>query len=334
MTALALPASAGAIAFGGNLNLTPNTNFDCTLLPVPDPFGNATLLPSFQQTCTWMAVGTVAQPFLGSTLVPGNGVVTQVRVRVGGTVGPMRVVVLRAFRDANSLQPPVCCQEVAETTTFTPPPNSVFALNTALPVRNDGAVPDPVSNLITFDSIAISILTPGVAVPLFDTGSHDPANFSNPQAAAWFPAFLPGQQRTNETGVGGFQVLLNGEFAPTLVPPAGGGLTPVQLALVLPAASVNAGRAAVSVRCLSADQCRGLIVLQSARAVGAITSAKRKTATYGKARYSIAAGKAKKVKVKLSRAGKRLLKKHRRPKVWLNVTSGGKTGTARVTLKR
>ena len=332
----AAPAGAGAVPFGADLNLTPNTNFDCTFIPVVGPFGNPVLLPSFQPTCTWMGVGSVAQPQVGGGIVPANGVVTQVRLRVGGTTGPMRVVVLRSFRDQNSTASPACCTEVAETAVFTPPPNAVTVLNTALPVHNDLVGNDPATGMQTFDSLGLSILAPGVSIPLFDTGAHDPSNFSIPQALATFPAYTPGQTRADGAGVGGFQLLLQGELVPTVVtPPAPAGPAPIALALLVPTAPIVGGNVVLTLRCAAAVQCVGFIVLQSARSVGASPAAsKKKAVTYGRARFKIDAGKKKKLKVKLSRTGRKLVKKHKRTKVWMNVKIGSTTTSSRVTLRR
>jgi hypothetical protein len=287
-----------------------------------------------------MSVGTVANPQLGTFLVPVAGTVTQVAVRVGPLTGPMQVVVMRAFRDFNSTASPVCCTEVGRTPVFTPTPNAVTTIATAIAVRKD-VVPDPVNNTVTFDSLALSVLAPNVPVPAFDTGRHDPGDFSIPSAVAYHPAVGPGQEAFRSSGVGGFQVLMAADVTPSATgagpAPAGGGTAPAAIRLVQPAVSVRNGIAPVLIRCnLATGRCTGTLRLQSRRVAGAAAVGKAaRTVTYGTAKISVAAGRQARVKVRLSKAGRRLVRAHRRTKVWLNATVGGKRLAAtRLTLKR
>ena len=344
--ALALTTApvARAIAFGANLGLPANVPFDCTVLPVPTAFGNGYVaLPSPAPTCTWMATGTINQPGAGSFLVPSGGVVTQVRVRVGPVTGPMQVVVLRSFRDVNEVSFPVCCTEVGRTPPFTPAPSAVTTIQTALAVRRD-VVPDPVNNTLTFDSLALSVLAPNVPIPAFDSGIHDPANFNAPQALVYHPAVGPGQEAfARSSGVGGFQVLLDADVTPSTTgagpAPAGGGTAPAAIRLVQAAASVRNGVAPVLVRCdLATGRCGGVLLLQS-RQAGAARAAARgrrsRVVTYGSKRFDVAAGRQAFVRVSLTRATKRLLRRRGSIGVWANATVAGRAlaGT-QLTLKR
>jgi hypothetical protein len=337
-----LAASATpAIPFGADLNLPANVAFDCTALPVPNAFGNGfVILPSGQPTCTWMSVGTVANPQQGSFLVPVAGTVTRLALRVGPLTGPMQVIVMRAFRDANSTAPPVCCTEVGRTPVFTPTPNAVTTIDTALAVRKD-VVPDPVNNTLTFDSLALSVLAPNVPVPAFDTGRHDPGDFGIPTAVAYHPAVGPGQEAFRNSGVGGFQVLMAADVTPSATgagpAPAGGGAAPAAIRLVQQAVSVRNGIAPVLIRCnLATGRCTGTLRLQSrqaARAAGGVRATA--TITYGTGKISVAAGHQARVKVRLSKRGRRLVRAHKRTKVWLSATVGGKRLPAtRLTLRR
>jgi hypothetical protein len=119
--------------------------------------------------------------------------------------------------------------------------------------------------------------------------------------------------------------------------PAGGGTAPAAIRLVQPAVSVRNGIAPVLIRCdLATGRCTGTLRLQSrqaARAAGAAKAAR--TVTYGSGRIDIAAGHQARVKVRLSKRGRRLLRVHRRTKVWLSATVGGKRlPSTRLTLKR
>ncbi|HEV7773616.1 MAG TPA: hypothetical protein VGO48_10060 [Conexibacter sp.] len=346
---LAAPAAAPAIPFGANLNLPANVAFDCTASPLPNAFGTGFVLvpvPNGAQTCSWMAVGTANQPAEGSFLAPVAGTVTQVSARVGPVTGPMQVIVLRSFRDFFSTASPVCCTEVARTPVFTPAPNAVTTIQTALPVRKD-TVPDPVNRTVTFDALALSVLAPGVPVPAFDSGRHNPADFGAPSAIAYHPAVGPGQEAfASGSGVGGFQVLLAADVTPSATGqgPAGGGPTgtaPAAIRLVQPAATVRDGRAPVVITCgLAAGRCVGVLRLQSrAGAAGgraaAVAAKRRRTVTYGSARISVSAGRRATVSVALTRAGRALLRRHARRTVWLNATVGRRAVPAvRLTLRR
>ncbi len=345
--ALALPAAASAVPFGANLALPANVAFDCTALPLPNAFGTGFVLvpvPSGAQTCTWMAAGTAAQPEVGTFVAPIAGTVTQVSVRVGPVTGPMQVVVLRSFRDFFSTQDPICCTEVARTPAFTPAPNAVTTIQTALPVRKD-TVPDPINRTVTFDSLALSVLAPGVPIPAFDSGRHNPADFGRPSALAFHPAIGPGQQAiTTGSGVGGFQVLLAADVTPSATPqgPAGGGpvgTVPAAIRLVQQAVTVRDGRAPLLITCsLAAGRCVGIVRLQSQAAGGAAQAAasrRRRLVTFGSARIDVAAGRQGRVAVQLNRAGRALLRGRRERRVWLNATVGRRAlAGVRVTLKR
>lgn len=340
LAALAAPATARAIPFGANLTLPANVAFDCTALPLPNAFGTGFVLvpvPNGAQTCTWMGAGTAAQPAAGSFLAPVAGTVTQVSVRVGPVTGPMQVVVLRSFRDFFSTQDPVCCTEVARTPPFVPAPNAVTTIQTALPVRKD-TVPDPATRLVTFDALALSVLAPGVPVPLFDSGRHNPADFGAPSALAFHPAIGPGQEAfASGSGVGGFQVLLAADVTPGATAP--GGTAPAAIRLVQAAATVRDGRAPVLITCsLAAGRCVGVLRLQSRAAGGAAAAATRRrarTVTYGSARFDVRHGRRASVSVALTRAGRALLRDHARRTVWVNATVGRRAQPAmRMTLKR
>jgi hypothetical protein len=329
--------TARAIPFGADLNLPANVGFDCTVIPSPPAFGNGfVVLPSGQPTCTWAAIGTIANPKAGTFLVPVAGTVTQVAVRVGPVTGPMQVVVMRAFRDqSTSSAPTVCCTEAGRTPVFTPTPNAVTTIATALAVRKD-VIPDPINNTLTFDSLALSVLAPNVPIPAFDVGDHNPGNFGIPQSVVFHPAVAPGQERFLNSGVGGFQVLMAADVAPSQSgagpTPAPGGAAPA--AIVGRTATVRNGAAPVLIRCtLATGRCTGTLLLQNGAQAAARGKAKK--VTYGRAAIDIAAGKRQTLQVKLTRAGKRLLRKKSKPKVWINASVGGEQVAAtRVTLKK
>jgi len=324
-------ADAHAIPFGANLNAPANVPFDCTALPVNNALGTGyVVLPSRAATCTWMPTGSIAQPSAGQLLTPTSGTVTAIQIRVGPITGPMQVIVMEAFRKTTQAES-VCCQEVARTPPFTPPPNAVSTIQTALPVRKD-IFPNPVNDALTFDTLALSVLAPNVPIPAFDTGLHDATLLNAPLSAVYYPAVAPGQEAFIPTGVGGFQILLAADVTPGPV----AGATVLRLLGATAAVSNNA--APLLIRCeLGAGRCGGVILLQNGRAAGARAASAHaaKTTTYGSAHYDIGAGKSSHVKIKLSSAGRALLRRHRSAKVYVNATmSGKKIAGVRLTLKR
>lgn len=345
LAAATLASPAHAIPFGANLNNPANVTFDCTVLPGPPPGFEPgfTVLPSNATTCTWMSAGSVANAQAGTFVAPVAGTVTQVSVRVGAVTGPMQVVVMRAFRDFFSTASPVCCTEVARTPPFTPTPNAVTTIATALPVRKD-TVPDPINRSVTFDSLALSVLAPNVPVPAFDTGRHDPADFSIPSAVVYHPAVGPNQERFLSSGVGGFQVLMAADVTPS---PTGAGPAPqvpagvgpgitAPIALIGRVLAVNNGAVRLPIRCsLTGARCIGTVRLQSGAVGVAAVAKKRRLKTFGSARVSIPAGRQAKVRVRLNKAGRKLVRSKRRVKVWANASIGGtRVAPVRMTLRR
>ncbi len=172
----------------------------------------------------------------------------------------------------------------------------------------------------------------------------------NAGVGIWFPAWqTPGEERAGIYGTAGAVVLISGEWeAVTGAAPNGGGenapLGPVRLPGV---ARVRNGRALLPLTCNLDRACRGLLRLQSARLGGAarVLARKRgnsgrrgrKVVTYASVPFRIPAGKTKTLRAKLKAAGKRLLKRRAKAKVWLNVSLKGTSGSVpsrRIALKR
>ena len=212
-TALVLvPATAAALTIGANLRRPANSTFDCRVQPLPDAFGNPLAFPSFQRTCTWFTVGRSAFDSREGTAVPvGRGTITSVRVKVGARTGPMRVVVLELLRSGGPVNFPdtICCKQVAQTATFTPRRNRVTTLRTNFAVRNSGTV-DRRTGFAYYDVLAISVLAPGVPVPLSDTGNY--RALGGPLATAMYPALRQREERAGGSGEVGWIVLINGTW--------------------------------------------------------------------------------------------------------------------------
>src|SRR5262249_37608367 len=134
---------AAAVTFGTPLgtapfNTAPTYQYDCSVyaasarpfgpvtIPVPSPTGGPPppRISIHGPTPPEVAAAGGANISLEP---PATGTVTQVRVGVGATTGPMQVVVMRAlYQNTTTLGHPndACCFPVARSQTFTPQPNA------------------------------------------------------------------------------------------------------------------------------------------------------------------------------------------------------------------
>ncbi len=357
----AVPAGASAVTFGANLAREPNSSFTCFELQV---------IPSYP-TCSVQSTSLTT----GESSFPpaGEGIVSVVRVRVGPNTGPMRIVEEEALRKDNPADPghPIyaCCRAVAFSPVFTPTPNTVTTVPVDFRVKQS-LTPEP-SGYYIDDHFSLSVLNAAVPVPLNLDG--DP----NTALGGWFPAWQTvGEERASPFGIGtGATVLFNADWNPVAgAAPGGGGesapIGPVRLPeaaipppltvpvpLTTPAlARVRNGQALVPLTCNLDSVCRGLLRLQSRRAGGAARlfarnstgrhgkgmahgkrGKRRRTITFAASGFRIAAGKKQTLRAALKKAGRRLLARHPRAKVWLNVTLKGTSETVpsrKLTLKR
>ncbi len=325
--------------FGDDLTLPANVTFDCSVWPIPSPFvpGALQLVPTQTQSCTW-ATYAVGPTFTTGLFVPaGNGTVTQVRVKVGPTTGPMQVVVLQALRQPPNPDPG-CCQQVGQSAVFTPQANAITAVPVALPVRND-ITPDQ-NNIYAFDILGLSILAPGVPIPAFDTGNYSPTGATD---AADFPASQPNASIAPKDAFG-FELLMNADWIPSATPAPGSqpGGPPTQSApiqIVNPQAVLQANNAIIDLACTLAGPCPGRLRLQNGPAPGGlviqtaavdagtttIRPAVKAThlVTYGKARFKLAGGQTGMIRAQLDRQGRKLVQGQASASVWANVTFTG-----------
>jgi hypothetical protein len=219
---------AAAIPFGTDLNRPPSLAAGFC----PDYLYSTPGAPA-GQSCAWESVNfqTGENPFPPV----GLGVVTRVRVRVGGSTGPMQVVVLRGLRTSNTpggiiLDPNdpeqkrqiftpgsagySCCKAIGLSQVFVPVPGTITAIDVNLPTRNDIA-PDPTTGVYVGDFLALQVLRPDVRIPM----AADP-NFIT---GGFFPAWQLNEERASIYGITGGGVLLNADWNPT---PARGDVIP------------------------------------------------------------------------------------------------------------
>jgi hypothetical protein len=282
-------------------------------------------------------------------LVPsGSGVITKIRIKEPpmsydsaagslfgpagplGQSGPLKISVLQALRTPQSTTV-VCCTVVGESAAFTPlmqpltdmitevtltPPLPVHAITTA-------------TGVYEFQAIAITAVQASSVIPA--------GKSSSASSGGYYPAVVPGQERyEQETSFGsadtvssGTQILVQADWQPTVLAPVGPPITvPKQTD------RVRGGNTSIDLNCTqAAAPCIGRLTLQNRRAGAA--RATSQTTSYGTANVNIPAGQSRNVTVHLSRAGRNLLRHHKRATVYANVTlAGTRVASVSIQLKR
>jgi hypothetical protein len=339
-------AASGPVTFGPDLATlqVSNTN-DCSVDPLILWPGNPnTGAPS----CTWTSTDPTNPT--GGQLPPGDGTISQVSVKVGAVTGPMQVVIMRAeFQEVDT--PYIhyqisCCTDVGESAPFTPAANAITSEPVNLPVQvgdSDGAPGQYIA-----DFVGLSVLEDGVPVPAADETTLSPEN-NQPGVDIEEPAMQEtGQPQLADDGLG-YLVAMDGVWVPnstaptppTPMPPApvppgvnGAGtlLTPL---FSFPSAStlahVSGNNALVQLACgAGGAACKGTLRIQSAKArggAGAHIAGAGKVVTYASGSFALTAGEHQAGKAKLSRMGRSLASRHKRLKVWINVTLNGASTT-------
>lgn len=351
---LSSTARAQVITFGADLNRPVTYRFDCGAGPGVDAFGGQFIYFTNVSTCTWIAAGRNGGQAENSLVPSGVGTVTNVRVKVGPITGPMQVVVLRAIRSALGPVDPMgfdpmgnpvpgpgvnvaCCAEVGRSGVFTPAPNAITNVAVNLPVKAD-IVPNPITLAYDFDLLGLSVLAPGVPVPVHDTGNYQ--DITGPASAIYFPAIGPQQERADTFGTVGYQLLMQADWVPVQGGVPGGGI----VTLVVPVATVQQNFLLLSLACNQATPCVGALRIQNQGAAGnavalasaAVQSATRharaakvpRPVTFAKSQFTIPPGQTQQVPAKLTRKGKRMLRKSQRPTLYANLWIGSAPSTA------
>jgi hypothetical protein len=355
--ALAEPAGAGAqlVSFGADLNRPANSLLTCTHNPSPAFLGILAVPPPFNESCTWTNTGSVnsiSNPAASEGFLPptGNGRLTAARVKVGPVTAPMQVVVMQAYRGAVT----GCCTGVRYSPVFTPAPNAVTAVPLNL-ATGSSIVGDPqVDPTAVFDVVGLSVLASNVPIPAHDTGNHDINNFNNNATYGCYPALRqPDQQcvpMTNGISSNGFVVLARFDWVPSATPPPITPPGPAQppgvvgappIVIATQTVPVRGGVARITFVCGPLTPCVGRVLFQSAAAAGGASAAGRargagrRTRTFARGRFDIPAGERGRVRAKLSRAGRRLLRRDGSRRVWVNARMNGAPVTlGRVKLER
>jgi hypothetical protein len=292
--------AAGPVTFGASLTQAPDVTFDCSVIPYTTP------IRSPGTSCTWgTPLLNVSNASAGGLDVPGNGTVHQVKLRVGPSTGPMRIVVLRTLFDPNDLSSNHCCVDVAQSSEFTPVANGITTLNVDLPVgegqeSNNGATVD------FLDQIGLSILEDGVAIPAINetslaTTDQEPVVDFNAPAMTLGASQLAGDPD-------GYELDMQATWYPT-------GQSPATVVFPTQADTVNGNNALVNVGCDNAP-CNGTVTVTGPPVA---TVAKASMVTYASGTFRLAAGESSTVPAKLTSNGRALARRHTKLKVTITV---------------
>lgn len=141
--------------------------------------------------------------------------------------------------------------------------------------------------------------------------------------------------RSDSGGIAGYVVLMNADWQETQGP-APDAPTTNSVTLARSKALVRRGSALLDLVCNQALPCDGKVELANAQP-GTLAASSTRTVSYGKKSFKISAGKTRRVKVRLSARGRRLLSNRKRAKAWVNFKLSGGTASvksARLTLRR
>jgi len=336
LCALALPGSAEAVTFGSNLNAhASNSTVTCGDFNVFQYAGRV--------GCSAYTTGNASNPADTSAthVIPfpdprvhgdQHGTITQVTFKPapGAPAGPARLSVVEYIRDANSTGDPGLAQDIADSANFvmSPGADGLVHVATDLPARS---LYNPDDNSYRFDVLVVSML---------DNATPIPADLNSQFLSAWISPYVDIPSTQGEltvplpadrqgTGCCGFgpnpfyalgawytlgEVLMQAELTinlPQPPPPPPPNTNPVKIGK----ARLRANAVTLPLACVLDTTCRGVLQLLSRGTGGARarTSGKSKKAVVlGRARFSIPAHKRMPVKIRLRKAGKKLLKRSRR----------------------
>lgn len=313
--------AAEAVTFGANLSVPANNVGTCAQL--------------MATSCTFFS-GAPGPSFYA----PASGTVTTVRVKVGAITGPMQIVVLRSLYQNKFGDPGhpyyACCFVQRYGPTFTPKANAITPVATSLPVVEDPTPPpdDYVTNA-RGDFLALSVLAPNVPFPANFDGTSGYSGLAPAPNPATTPAPSPNPILPASNGFG-YRVLMNADLDTGATGDGGQGqTTPTGIAplTIASGGQLVGSTASIPLKCVLTTACEGVLRLTD-RAPAAQTAATRRVRTLGRKRFSIAAGKTKRVKVKLNRAGRRKARRRSTLPVYATTKIGSKVVTKRVKLKR
>jgi hypothetical protein len=186
---------AHAVGFGANLRRPANNPTSCQGLIFYQQVPSCSFSTTGSQTST-----------AESLLVPGNGRINRVRIKVGAQTGPMRVTVAQALRREDAGEA-ACCTGRRQSRVLRPRRNRTTTFDVNLPVRSTF---NSQSRYYAYDILFLTMENPNTPIPASLSDPNDP---SSNCSGGWFPAIRPGQENfSGPYGVCGATILLRANW--------------------------------------------------------------------------------------------------------------------------
>jgi hypothetical protein len=341
--AIVAPATAGATTFGAaNIETrTANSTVTCgTVMADSCTSWSSAEFPPVD------GAESLAVP-LPDPVASGNQTGRIDRVRIMAAPGPAAqaqlAIVEMSQQEAGGEAVPSDVSALSAVFTLHPGLNTV---NTNLPVSHRLSP----SGFVVRSVLAITILDGATPIPgevrsfcssVF-TRSVDPGSAFPPYEGLLSVGDLT-TGFVQENGLCNLQVLVQADMTTTT--PGGGKSDDGGKSLNTPKApKLNLGRGVARVKgpvailplaCGAEAPCVGTLVLASARPATARARGPKRPVVYGRGKLNIAAGKRRPVRIKLTKAGRMLVRKRKRAKVYASVTfRGGERAGHRIAIRR
>ncbi len=369
---LMLPSTAGAVTFGSDLNAhQSNSNVTCGAVNIYQYAGRVGCSSGTSGNSVNPGDTSASHviPFADPRANGDQyGTITQVTFKPapGAPAGPARLSVVEYIRDANSTANPGLAQDIADSANFTMAPGAdgLVHVATNLPARSLYNAND---NSYRFDALFLSMLDNTTPIPAdlnstFLSGWISPyVDIPSSQGDLTVP--LPAdRQGVGCCGFGPYPFYVTGAWpvlgevlmqAELIVNPNGGGggdgdaggdgggagdgqIGPLKFGN----GRVVGNKVVLPVTCALDETCKGLLRLLSQGKNVATTAKKKrgkgtkKTVVYGRVKFKIPANKKRNIKVKLTKAGKKKLRRRTKVRLRVKATIGKQVSTATVTIKR
>jgi hypothetical protein len=190
LSALALAPTAQARWFGANLHRSANSQATC------QSFFVTVTVPS----CSWTTAGAIGNPS-ATMVVPGTGVITRVKIKVGKHTGPMRVTTAEAIRKKNQGES-ACCTGRRQTKVLHPRRKHINTYRVHLPVR---VYYNRRSKRYSYDNLFLSMQNAHTVIPAHGGGQNC--------SGGWFPRLRPHEENfSGPYGQCGYTILMRAKW--------------------------------------------------------------------------------------------------------------------------
>jgi hypothetical protein len=188
--ALLLAPSAQARWFGANLHRSANSRATCQSFIFTQPVSS----------CSWTTSGSLSSA-RETMVVPGTGVITRVRIKVGKHTGPMRVTTAEALRKRNKGES-ACCTGRRQTRVLHPRRHRINTYRVHIPVRVHY---NSRSKIYSYDNLFLSMQNAHTVIPAHGGGSNC--------SGGWFPRLRPHRENFGGPyGQCGYTILLRARW--------------------------------------------------------------------------------------------------------------------------